>query len=81
MLELIARMIEANVVWINGFIMAGVILILVGVQNITSKDLNEYKLSHRNIHKIDIVIAWGVFYIIFGTLITVAGVVSIYPYL
>lgn len=57
--------------------MAGVILILVGVKNITLKDLRDYKLSHTNLHKIDEIIAWSIFYIIFGILIAAGAVITI----
>jgi hypothetical protein len=81
MFEILARLIEANVAWLNGFVLAGVILILVGVKNVTLKEMRDYKLSHHNLHKIDEVIAWGIFYIIFGVLIAAGGLISIYPYL
>ncbi len=81
MFDVFANLIETNVAWVNGFVLAGVILILVGVKNVTLKDMRDYKLSHHNLHKIDEVIAWGVFYIIFGILIAAGGILSVYPYL
>lgn len=79
--EVFLKLIEIGTVWFNGFVMAGVILILVGVKNVTSKDLREYKLSHQDLSKIDEIIAWGVFYIVAGILILTGGIASIYPYL
>jgi len=61
--------------------MTGVILVLIGIKNVTLKEMREYKLSHTNLHKIDEIIAWGVFYIIFGILILVGALLSFYPYL
>lgn len=64
-----------------GFIMAGVLLILVGVQNVTRKDLKEYFRNKKTLHKIDRVIAWGIFYIIFGALILIASLLTVSIYL
>lgn len=80
MFELAAGLVEKNIAWVNGFVMAGIILILVGIKNVTLKEMREYKLSHTNLHKIDEIIAWGIFYIIFGILITTGGIISIYQY-
>jgi len=79
--ESIIQLIEKSFFWINGFIMAGVILILIGVKNITQGEMRNYKLSHHNLHKIDEIVAWGIFYIIFGLLIATGGFISIHPYL
>jgi hypothetical protein len=81
MFEVLANLIEAKAVWFNGFIMAGIILILVGVKNITLKEIRDYKLSHHNVHQIDEIVAWSVFYIIFGVLIAAGGIISIIPYM
>lgn len=80
-MEFIAELIERNSIFLNGFLMTGVILILVGLKNVTMSEMREYRLSHTNIHKMDEVIAWGVFYIIFGVLISAGALISIYPYL
>lgn len=74
--EQLFNAIESGSIWINGFVMAGVILILVGIKNVTLKELNEYKLRHENIKRVDEIVAWGVFYIIFGILITVGAFLS-----
>lgn len=75
-MEAIYPFIESRLSVLNVFLMAGVFLILVGIKNVTLKDLKEHKLSHTNIHKIDELIAWGVFYIIFGVLITASAVAT-----
>lgn len=72
---------EANAAFLNGFTMAGVILVLVGIQSITKKDLKEYFKNRKDLHKIDHYIAWGIFYIIFGTLITVSSVLTVSLYI
>lgn len=81
MLEKIFTLVEEQSMWVTGFVMAGVILILIGIKNVTSKEMREYKLSHTNLHKIDEIIAWGVFYIIFGGLILAGAIFSFYPYI
>lgn len=65
----------------NGFTMAGVLLILFGAQRVTRKDLKEYFRHKKNLDKRDLYIAWGIFYIIFGTLILVSSVLTVSIYL
>lgn len=75
-MESLSNFIENYISWLNGFLMAGIILILIGIKSITVKDIREYKLSHINVSRLDEAIAWGIFYLIFGILITAAVVVS-----
>ena len=74
------NLIESHSEWLNGFIMAGVILILIGVQNVTRKDLRQYLTSQKHRHLVDEIIAWGIFYIIFGVLIIGSTTISLYSY-
>lgn len=76
-MQLFYDFIQQHLNWFNGFLIAGVILILIGLKNITTKDLREYRLSHINIKKVDEIIAWGVFYLIFGILIAAGAVISL----
>lgn len=77
-MEALFLFLEKHLNVLNGFLMAGVILILVGIKNVTLKELHEYRLSHTNVKKIDEIIAWGIFYIIFGVLIAAGAIVTIY---
>lgn len=65
----------------NGFTMAGVLLILFGVQSVTRKDLKEYFRHKKNLTRFDYVLAWGIFYIIFGTLILISSVLTVSIYI
>lgn len=67
-------LIESKAGILYSFMMLSVILILVGIQNVTRKDLKEYFEYKKHIHKIDRLIAWGIFYIIFGSLILVSSI-------
>jgi len=69
--------IENNTILLNGFVTTGVVLILIGVKNVTSKEINDLKLIHEDITKIDETLAWGIFYIIFGLLITAGAIASL----
>lgn len=75
-MEQIFKLIEGSAVWVNGFLMTGVILVLVGIKNITTKDFNQFKLSHHNLRKMDEIVAWSIFYIIFGILIAAASIIA-----
>jgi hypothetical protein len=79
-MESIEKIFGSNSIWFNGFVMTGVILILVGIKNVTMREMRQYNLSHSNVHKIDEIIAWGIFYIIFGILIAAGTIVSIIIY-
>lgn len=75
-MEIFEKLANNNDFWVSGFAMAGVILILVGIKNVTLKELRQFNLSHHNVHKIDELIAWGFFYIIFGILIAGGAVIA-----
>lgn len=76
LMELLSKLENQNELWVGGFVMTGVILILIGVKNVTLKELREYNLSHHNVRKIDELIAWGFFYIIFGILIAGGALIA-----
>lgn len=72
-LEPLFSALDKGSILINGFVMAGIILILVGLKNVTANEISKYKERQRNIKRIDEFTAWGIFYIIFGLLITVGA--------
>lgn len=80
-LEPVLSFLDNQTSLLTGFIMAGVLLILIGVQNVTRKDLKEYFRHKKDLHKIDRIIAWGIFYIIFGSLILISSVLTVSIYL
>lgn len=75
-MQTVYDLIQQNLSLFNGFLMAGVILILIGLKGVTLRDMREYRLSHINVKKMDEVIAWSIFYLIFGILIAAGAIIS-----
>lgn len=72
-IERVFQLIDSKFGILYSFIMFGVILVLIGIQNVTKKDLKNYFKQKKHLEKVDRVIAWGIFYIIFGTLLLISA--------
>jgi len=81
LMEPVFEFIESKTIYLYGFTMVGVLLVLVGIQKITKKDLLVYLRERRYLNKKDHVIAWGIFYIIFGILISISSILTVTLYL
>lgn len=80
-IEFILNIIDSKFGILYSFIMFGVILVLIGIQNVTKKDLKNYFKQKTHLQKIDRIIAWGIFYIIFGTLLLISSALTVSLYL